>query len=164
MGNSSSQNWPDRIHDALVETGQAFDAWHAARDAGLSWSERVRLRKRADDAAARSNALQAACRQAFADSRGWRFNRKEFPGELGDDARSSKGELFLDHAEFFDSVDERKVAAVTHSYAPEQEIADYAARRGYVAEKLPFSWWNPRFRGGCCCVVFTRKVGVKWPQ
>lgn len=166
MGNLSTQDkasWPDRIHDALVETAEAFRAWHAARDAGASWSDCVPLRKRADNAVARSNALKEACRQAFADSRGWRWNRKAWTADLSNDARGSSGARFLDHVEFFDAAGERKVALVTHSYAPAQEIADYAARRGLIAEKLPFSWWNPRFGGGCCCVVFTRKVGVKWP-
>jgi hypothetical protein len=175
MGNLSTQykgSWPERIHDALVETAEAFRAWHAARDTGASWSERVRLRKRADDAVARSNALKEACRQAFADSRGWRWNRKAWvvdhqawtdrkawTADMATNARGSNGARFLDHVEFFDSLDERKVAMVTHSYAPAQEIADYAARREYIAELLPFSWWNP---AGCRCVVFTRKAGVKW--
>jgi hypothetical protein len=150
---------PYRIHDALVETAEAFRAWHAARDADAPASECIRLRKRADDAVARSNALQTACRQAFADTRGWRWNRKAWTADLANDARGSNGARFIDHPEFFDSLDERKVALVTHSYAPAQEIADYAARRGYIAEKLPFSWWNP---AGCRCVVFTRKAGVKW--
>jgi len=165
MGNLSTQDkasWPDRIHDALVETAEAFTAWRAARDAGTPYWERVQLRKRADNAVERSNALRAACRQAFADSRGWRWNRKAWTADLAKDARGSNGSSFLDHVEFFDAVGERKVALVTHSYAPAREIADYAARRGYIAEKLPFSWWNPRFGGGCCCVVFTRKAGVKW--
>jgi hypothetical protein len=165
MGNLSTQDkasWPDLIHDAQVETAEAFRAWHAARDAGAPASDRIRLRKRADDAVARSNELQRACRQAFAESRGWRWNRKAWTADLANDARGSNGARFIDHVEFFDSPDERKVAMVTHSYAPAQELADYAARRGYIAEKLPFSWWNPRFNGGCRCVVFTRKAGVKW--
>jgi hypothetical protein len=162
MSNPSAQDkasWPDRIHDALVETAEAFTTWHAARDADAAPSERIRLRKRADDAVARSNAMRAACRQAFADSRGWRFNRKAWTADLSKDARGSNGSSFLDHVEFFDSINERRVALVTHSYAPAQEIADYASRRGYIAELLPFSWWNPV---GCRCVVFTRKAGVKW--
>jgi hypothetical protein len=156
---STKDKWPDRIHDALVETAEAFTAWHDARAAGVSWSERVQLRKRADGAVERSNLLKTSCRQAFADSRGWRFNRKAWTADLAKDARGSNGARFIDHVEFFDSLDERRVAMVTHSYAPSAELADYAARRGYIAEKLPFSWWNP---GGCRCVVFTRKAGVKW--
>jgi hypothetical protein len=165
MGNLSTKDkasWPDRIHDALVETADAFTTWHAARDVGAPAMERIRLRKRADDAVARSTALQTACRQAFGDSRGWRWNRKAWTADLAKDARGSNGAMFLDHVEFFDSIDERRVALVTHSYAPAQEIADYAARRGYIPELLPFSWWNPRFGGGCRCVVFQRKAGVKW--
>jgi hypothetical protein len=163
MGNLSTQDsWPDRIHDALVETAEAFTAWHDARYAGAIWSERVQLRKRADNAVARSNALQLACRQEFADSRGWRWNRKAWMADLANDACGSNSARFIDHSEFFDSLNERKVALVTHSYAPAQEIADYAARRGYIPELLPFSWWNPRFGGGCRCVVLTRKAGVKW--
>lgn len=158
----TQDSWPQRIHVALVETAEAFTAWHDARDAGASWSERVQLRKRADDAVARSNALKESCRKAFADSRGWRWNRKAWTADLAKDSTASNSARFLDHVEFFDSLNERKVALVTHSYAPASELADYAARRGYIAEKLPFSWWNPRFGGGCCCVVFTRKAGVSW--
>ena len=163
MSNLSTQDragWPYRIHDALVETAKAFTAWHDARYAGAPAMERIRLRKRADEAVAHSNTLRETCRRAFADSRGWRFNRKAWTADLAKDARSSNGAMFLDHVEFFDSLDERKVAMVTHSYATSaQEIADYAARRGYTATLLPFSWWNP---GGCRCVVFQRKAGVKW--
>jgi hypothetical protein len=130
----NANGWPDRIHDALIETARVFTAWRAARDAGVNWSEGVRLRKRADVAVERSNALRMACRQAFADSRGWRWNRKAWTADLSEDARGA------------------------------QEIADHAARRGYIAEKLPFSWWNSRFSGGCCCMVFTRKAGVNWPK
>lgn len=160
MSNLSTQDkWPNRIHDALVETAEAFRAWYDARYAGAPALECMRLRKRADDTLARSNALREACRQAFADSRGWRWNRKAWTYDLAKDSCGSNGARFIDHAEFFDSLDERKVAMVTHSYAPAAELADYAARRGYIAEKLPFSWWNP---AGCRCVVFTRKVGAKW--
>jgi hypothetical protein len=131
MGNLSSQDsWPDRIHDALVETAEAFTAWHATRDAG----ERIKLDRLAQAAAARSNALRAACRQAFADSRGLRFNRKAWMADMANDACGSNGERFIEHVEFFDSLGERKVAMVTHSHAPAQEIADYAAdtsRRDY---------------------------------
>ena len=70
-------SWPHQIHDALMETARAFRAWHDARYAGAPATDRIRLRKRADNAVARSNALREACRQAFADSRGWRFNRSE---------------------------------------------------------------------------------------
>jgi hypothetical protein len=159
MGNLSTQvTWPDRIHDALVETAEAFTAWHASHDPG----ERIKLDRLAQEAATRSNALRAACRKAFADSRGWWWNRKAWTADMANDAHGSNGERCTEHVEFFDSIDQRKVAMVTHSYVPAAELADYAARRGYIAEKLPFSWWNPRFDGGCCCVVFTLKAGVKW--
>jgi hypothetical protein len=161
---STQQITCEQVHDALVETGEAFGTWHMARSAGASWSERFRLRKRADEACARSNALRASCRQAFADSRGWRREPRAWLYDRAKDAFGSNSSAFIDHAECFDSINERKVAIVTHSYAPEQEIADYAERRGYIAEKLPFSWWNPRFNGGCRCVVLTRKDGVRWPS
>ena len=88
-----------------------------------------------------SNALRTACRQAFADSRGWRWNRKAWTADLSEDARGSNGARFIHHPEFFDSLNERKVALVTHSYAPAQEIADYpttqhaagTSRRSYLS-------------------------------
>jgi hypothetical protein len=61
MSNLSTKNrtsWPERIHDAQVETAEAFNTWHAARDAGAAAMERIRLRKRADDAAARRRILR----------------------------------------------------------------------------------------------------------
>jgi len=158
---AQANSWPDRIHDALKETSNACRALWAARDRKAPASERVKLSQLADEAAARSNALQAECREAFSKSRGWRFNRNSQVHDLANDAVASNGAMFIDHAEFFDTINQRQVAMVTHTYAPTQEIGDYAGRRGYRAELLPFSWWNP---GGCRAVVFTRKVGAQWPR
>jgi hypothetical protein len=160
--NTKRVNWPDQIHAALVETTNAFRAVDAARSERVPTSEIGRLKRLAYAACERSNALQEECREVFATSRGWRFNKKGGTFDLAKGAHASNGSWFIDHAEFFDSFDQRRVALVTHSYAPPEEIANYAARRGYNAELLPFSWWNPRFSGGCRAVVFTRKIGAAW--
>jgi hypothetical protein len=149
-------NWTDRIHAALVETDDAFSALHAARAAGEPTGALDRI---SQEAAARSNRLRDECRDAFARSRGWTFNRKTNT-MLDPFSRASNGARFIDRAEFFDSLDQKCVALVTHSFAPAQELADYAERHGWKAELLPFSWQrNPRYTQ---CVVFTLKMGAKW--
>jgi hypothetical protein len=152
--------WADRIHMGLVETADAFNALHEARKQGSSTAKLDRL---SQEAANRSNALKAECRDAFARSRGWTFNKKE-NALLDPFAYASNGARFIDHAEFFDSLDQKRVALVTHSYAPAQDLADYAERHGWTAELLPFSWWNPKVRGGTRAVLFTLKMGAKWAK
>lgn len=147
-------SWPERIHAALTETANAFRALHAARAREAPGSERATLDRLSQEAVTRSNALKAEYRDAFAKSRGWRFNKKAW----------AYGSSFIDHAEFFDSPDQKRFALVTHSYASKEDLARYAAQRGYHAELLPFSWHNPYFSGGCRAVVFTLKAGAKWPR
>jgi hypothetical protein len=148
--------WADLIHDAMVEMDDAFSALHAARAAGEPTGTLDRI---AQEAAARSNTLRDECREAFAKSRGWMFNKKT-SAMLDPFSRASNGARFIDHGEFFDSLDQKCVALVTHSLAPAQELADYGERHGWKAELLPFSWQrNPRFTQ---CVLFTLKVGARW--
>ena len=155
-----SNIWADRIHTALEATADAFRALHDARFESRPFSEIAELKRAAYAAVERSNALQAQCREQFAASRGWRWNRKA-KTLLDPFTYARNGARFLDHEEFFDSIDQKRVALVTHSYAPAQELADYGARHNYTTELLPFSWWNP---SGCQAVVFTRKIGAEWPQ
>lgn len=161
--NTQVLSWPDRIHAALEETANAFRALAAARARAAPASERAKLDRLSQEAATYSNALKAECRDAFAKSRGWRFNKKAWAYDLARDASASNGAWFIDHAEFFDSPDQKRFALVTHSYASKEELARYAAQRGYHAELLPFSWHNPYFNGGCRAVVFILKAGAKWP-
>ena len=150
-------SWPERIHAALVETDDAFDALHAARAAGEPTASLDRI---SQEAANHSNGLQKSCRDAFAKARGWTFNRKA-DAMLDPFTRASNGARLIERGEFFDALDQKYVAFVTHSFAPAQELADYGAQRGWKAELLPFSWQNPRH---CQCVLFTLKLGAKWTK
>jgi hypothetical protein len=152
-------SWADRIHAALVETDDAFSALHAARAAGEPTGALDRI---SQEAAARSNRLRDECRDAFARSRGWTYNKKTHAFDWPRDVYASNGARFIrPHGEYFDNLDQKLVALVAHSEAPAQDLADYGARHGYICELLPFSWVNPKFFRA---VLFTRKMGASWPK
>jgi hypothetical protein len=158
---SAPLKWPDRIGAALEETANAFRALWTARDRKAPTSARVKLSRLADEAAARSNALQAECREAFAKSRGWRRNKTGWTRDQSTDAYGIYSRQIVHHAEFYDAPEQKQFALVTHTAATKEEIAHYAARRGYRAELLPFSWECP---GYYSAVVFTLKPGARWPR
>lgn len=153
-------SWPVRINATLDETERAFRALHDAQRSHAPGAERARLDRLSQEAGARSNALQAECREAFAKSRGWRYNKRAWTYDRSKEAHGIYSRSIVHHVEFYDSPDERKHALVTHTAATKEEIARYAARRGYNAELLPFSWECP---GYYSAVVFTRKAGATWP-
>jgi hypothetical protein len=151
----------EQLHQALRETDEAFDAWREARIRRAP--ECARLDRLAQEACARSNALREQCRKAFADSRGWRYNHKvlAYMFHHPKDQWSDSGDRFIDcHTEAYCDDQRNVVALVSHTFSTPQEMADYAARHGYKAELLPFSWRSPRFLRA---VVFTLKPGSAWP-
>lgn len=108
-------------------------------------------------AAAEFNDIKAATRDAFAKSRGWRYDRKRY-------ARVSEygryGRRIVKHPEFFLDSEGVHVGMITHSAATLEEIAVYASLNGYNAVLLPFSWDAPDHHNA---VLFTLKAGAKWP-
>lgn len=108
-------------------------------------------------AAEKFNSVKAATRDAFAKSRGWRYDKKRwaYVRDYGVYCRR-----IIKHPEFFRDADGAHVAMVTHSAATLEEISAYAARNGYNAEVLPFSWDAPDYH---TAVLFTLKAGAVWP-
>jgi hypothetical protein len=53
------------------------------------------------------------------------------------------------------------VGMITHTAATPEEISAFAARNGYNAELLPFSWDAPNYH---TAVLFTLKAGATWPK
>jgi hypothetical protein len=101
--------------------------------------------------------IKAATRDAFAKSRGWRYDRKRYTlvAEYG-----VYGRRIIKHPEFFRDMEGAHVGMITHTAATPDECAAFAARRGYNAELLPFSWDAPNYH---TAVLFTLKAGATWP-
>ena len=108
-------------------------------------------------AAENFNNTQAATRDAFAKSRGWKYDRKRWVHvrEYGTYCRR-----IVKHPEFFRDMEGTHVGLITHTAATLEEVSAFAARRGYNAEVLPFSWDAPDYH---TAVLFTLKAGAKWP-
>lgn len=141
------------LTEAIDKRTRAWQAVNVARYATpkVAPGEWARLVREADMALDQTNSLQTECRDAFARSRGWRLNKKAWLIDYP----------CVDHAEFFDSPDKKRVGLVTHSYASKERLAEYAADHNLIAELLPFSWYSP---GGCLAVVFTLKPNATWPK
>jgi|ERR1700722_674422 len=103
------------------------------------------------------NNVKAATRDAFAKSRGWRYDRKRYTrvAEYG-----TYGRRIIKHPEFFRDAEGAHVGLITHTAATLEEISAFAARRGYNPELLPFSWDAPNYH---TAVLFTLKAGATWP-
>jgi hypothetical protein len=101
--------------------------------------------------------IKAATRDAFAKSRGWRYDRKRWVHvrEYG-----IYGRRIVKHPEFFRDAEGAHVGMITHTAATLEEVSAFAARRGYNAEALPFSWDAPNYH---TAVLFTLKAGATWP-
>jgi hypothetical protein len=117
------------------------------------WKADVAMRA----AAEKFNNVKAATRGAFAKSRGWRYDRKKWVHvpDYGEYCRR-----IVKHPEFFRNSEGSHVGMITHSAAKLEEISAFAARRGYNAELLPFSWDAPNHH---TAVLFTLKAGATWP-
>lgn len=151
----------DQLQEAYQKTAEAFHAWHEARREKAP--ECAKLDRLAQEACSRSTSLREQCRRAFADSRGWRYNPKTPAYLYSDptDVYSASGDTFIDClTEMYDSLDQRNVGLVVHTFSTPIEIADYGARHGYRVEILPFSWQSPRLLRAA---VFTLKSGSAWP-
>ena len=136
----------------------AFGARNEARDHGTR-AEYTRADVAAMAAVAEWHTLREAARDTFAKSRGWRYDRKLFisvPQEYGAVSRR-----FIKNTESFRDKNGKVVGLVTHTAATPEELAAYAARRGYNAELLPFSWDAPNYHSA---VVLTLKPGATWAQ
>jgi hypothetical protein len=142
------------VYDAYVHASRVL--WDIRPHGARSEVRKADLAMRA--AAERFNNLKAATRDAFAKSRGWRYDRKRYAhvAEYG-----AYGRRIIKHPEFFRDAEGTHVGMVTHSAATPEEAAAYAARHGYNAELLPFSWDNPVVH---IAVLFTLKAGAIWPQ
>jgi hypothetical protein len=155
---SAANNPAEMIIAATKEARELHAAYRTARAKGAP--ERASLDIGQTLAYEKLRDLKAAVRSVFARSRGWSFNKRKWTMDYP----------VLDHCEFYDAPDQKQIALVTHSYATLDEIARYAARRGFIAEKLPFSWHNPgpsvpHGQIGpwpCTAVVFTLKPGATW--
>ena len=148
------------IAKALRVATAAYNAYDTTPN--LSLSERRKLRCQMDLAYAHVTALQADCREAFAKQRGWRYDPKKWTHGF-EHAQSSNGNFvarIVKSPEFFRDKDGRIVGLVTHTQVSTEEMARYAARNGYEAELLPFSWLDPRTHNA---VLLTLKAGAKWP-
>jgi hypothetical protein len=106
------------------------------------------------------NALRTSARDAFAASRGWHYDKKLWCHVGEDSARGMYSRRFVKHPEFFRDRDGKVVGLITHTDAKMEEVAAYAARSGYTAEQLPFSWEEPGYYDA---VLFTLKAGARWP-
>lgn len=108
-------------------------------------------------AAEKFNNTKAATRDAFAKSRGWKYDRKRW-AYVRDYGRYCR--RIVKHPEFFRDMEGAHVGMITHTAATLDEVSAFAARRGYNAEVLPFSWDAPDYH---TAVLFTLKAGAKWP-
>jgi hypothetical protein len=100
-----------------------------------------------------------AARDAFAKSRGWRFDKKSWQYHASE--HGAYGRPFINHPERFrDLATGECVGLVTHSAATVDELAAYAHRMGYNAELLPFSWDTPDSRYHA--IVLTLREGARW--
>jgi hypothetical protein len=106
------------------------------------------------------HALKAETRDSFAKSRGWRYDRKRYThvAEYG-----VYGRRIIKRPEFFRDSEGAHVAMITHTAATPEECAAFAARHGFNAELLPFSWSVPAAFVEHSAVMFTLKAGAIWP-
>ncbi len=87
-----------------------------------------------ENACRRLAAAQAAARQEFAASRNLEVSTKVGPIDQPE----------FDHTELYRRPHEKEPRViVTHSYASKQQLAEYAALRGYRLDILPWSWHWP---------------------
>lgn len=107
--------------------------------------------------AERFHTVKAATRDAFAKERGWKYDRKRwaYVREYG-----IYGRRIVKHPEFFRDMEGAHVGMITHTAATLEEVSAFAARHGYNAEVLSFSWDAPDYH---TAVLFTLKAGAKWP-
>ena len=144
-------------HDAYVAAARTRDdARIHARTHGTR-SEYLKADRAMYAALEKYNALKESARTAFAASRGWRYDRKRW---VHVQERGMYSRRLVKHPEFFRDKDGTVVGLITHTDAKIEEVAGYAARNGYTAEQLPFSWECPGYYDA---VVFTLKAGATWP-
>jgi hypothetical protein len=104
------------------------------------------------------NALKESARTAFAASRGWRYDKKRWVHVT---ERGHYERRIVKNPEFFRDKEGNTVGLITHTNAKHEEVAGYAARNGYNAEVLPFSWLYPDIYDA---VLLTLKAGATWPK
>jgi hypothetical protein len=123
------------IADAWSVAAMACTTLWAAQYRGAPYAERAALRQRTDDVYQGLNDLQDAARRAFANTHGFRHVAKE--------SRNYNYPV-LDHADSFVDAKGKRVARVTHSYTTFENIARFAKANDLIAQRLSWSWWNPR--------------------
>lgn len=130
--------------------------WDLRRD-HAAWSDICKADVAMTVAVNKFHALKAATREAFAKSRGWRYDRKRYLhlAEYG-----IYGRRIIKNPEFFRDSEGTHVGLITHTAATQEECASFAARYGYNAEVLPYSWDAPNYH---TAVLFTLKAGPTWP-
>jgi|HubBroStandDraft_1064217.scaffolds.fasta_scaffold23300_4 hypothetical protein len=144
----------------------AYDEYRAASD--VLWASYRRnamqvevrpLRNAMHATADQFHVWRLAARDAFAKSRGWRFDKKSWQYHAG--GYGAKGRPFINHPERFrDLATGECVGLVTHTSATVDEVAAYAHRMNYNAELLPFSWDTPD--GRYHAILLTLKEGARW--
>jgi hypothetical protein len=110
---------------------------------------------------------ESMCR-SLAEERGWRVAKTDFSlrqllaGHAGRylsaDYLGTRHYPEIDHEECFRVPVRpyRPAAILTHSYAPQGEVLEFAERCGFDAEVLPWSWYYP---SSCVAVLLTRRAG-----
>jgi|HubBroStandDraft_1064217.scaffolds.fasta_scaffold37423_1 hypothetical protein len=131
------------ISAALAERTAAYRAVDATAP---GTPERVAARQRCHAAVTALDSLKTAARRAFTEPRGWKLSP----------TKRTMDHPVIDHAEVYLS-QRRIVAVVTHSYAPREQIAAYAAERGLTVQFLAWSWYYP---SGCTAAVLTPGAAV----
>ena len=158
---------------ALREAAEAACRAHAAYVAARAACRAAGYRGGRNDyliARAAYDRAVLEARRAFADLRGWAIARSGFdPLDLvpEPERRERRAALTLatdghvwchaiDHEEYYRAAGRggRPVAILSHTYAPLDEVAEFAAARGLAVEALGLpSWYSP---GNTVAVVFTR--------
>jgi hypothetical protein len=141
-------------HAEYVAAARARDS---ARTHGTR-SEYLKADRAMYAALERYNALKESARTAFAASRGWRYDRKRW---VHVSERGFCDRRLVKHPEFFRDKEGKTVGLITHTDAKVEEVSGYAARNGYSAELLPFSW---ECAGYYEAVLLTLKAGATWPK
>jgi hypothetical protein len=148
-----------QLQAAYGEYRAASDVLWAAHRRNAPISEVRPLRYAMHLAADRFHVWRLAARDAFAKSRGWKFDKKSW--QYHDGGHGMKGRPFINHPERFrDLATGEWVGLVTHSSATVDELASYAHENGYNAELLPFSWDTPE--SYYHAVLLTLKKGASW--
>lgn len=144
----------------LIATKEAYVTAARARDSARTHgtrSEYLKADRQMHAALERLNALRSSARDAFAAARGWRYDKKLW---CRVPERGLYSRRLVKHPEFFRDKDGAVVGLVTHTDAKIEEVAGYAARNGYTAVQLPFSW---ECSGYYEAVLLTLKAGATWP-